>query len=290
MNTDQSQNSISLTVPEMDEAVRFISHKLATDISVYDESFLRKTIEKRLERTSCLTLPAYLDYLSKNRDEAKVLLSSLNIGYSEFFRGPLAFALLEQVILPGLISEKRSGSSEIRIWSAGCAGGEEAYSLAMILNEFARETDTEIHFRIFATDISEQSLETARRGVYGQKSVRNVTLKYLQKYFDQHAERYVIDPKLRERIEFSLYDLLDDSSCCPPASIFGDFDLVICSNVLFYYRPDIQKFILNKIGRSLTQSGYLMTNEAERGIVQQAQAFQAISVPATFFQRFDRRI
>lgn len=290
MKNNRFQPPTSLTVPEMDEAVRFISHKLATDISVYDESFLKKMIEKRLERTSCSTFPAYLDYLSKNLDEPKVLLSSLNIRYSEFFRGPLTFAVLEQVILPGLISEKRSGTSEIRIWSAGCAGGEEAYSLAMILNELTGERDYEIPFRIFATDISEQSLETARQGVYDHKSVQNVTLKYLCKYFNQHAELYVIKPELHERIDFSLHDLLDDTSCCPPASIFGDFDLVICSNVLFYYRPDIQNFILNKIGRSLAQSGYLMTNEVERGIVQQAQAFQAISVPATFFQRFDRRI
>lgn len=290
MKTIQPQTTISLKVPEVDEAVTFISQKLGFDVSVYDETFLKKSLEKRLTRTSCVTLSAYLDYLSDNEEEAKAFSSSLNITYSEFFRGALAFAILEKMILPALMGEKRSGASEIRIWSAGCAGGQEAYSVAMILNELAGEKDPEIPFRIFATDISEESLEIARRGIYDSKSVQNVTLRYLLKYFDQRAELYVIDPKLRERIEFSQYDLLHDSSCCPPASIFGNFDLVICSNVLFYYSHDLRKFILNKIGRSLTQSGYLLTTEAERGIVQQAEAFRAISVPATFFQRFDRRI
>ncbi len=289
MKTNQFQIPISLTVSEMDEAVRFISNELATDISVYDESFLKKAIEKRFERTSCATLPAYLDYLSKNRDESKVLLNSLNIRYSEFFRAPLAFAILEHVILPGLIADKRSGASEIRIWSAGCAGGQEAYSVAMILNEIAGDKGAEIPFRIFATDISEESLESARQGVYDSRSVQNVTVKYLTKYFNQHVGLYEIDSKLRERIEFSQYDLLDNRSCCPPASIFGGFDLVICSNLLFYYRPDIQRLILNKIGRSMTLNGYLVSTESERAIVQKAEGFCAISAPVTFFQRLHRR-
>lgn len=274
----------------LDDIVRAISHTLGRDISLYDQSFLTKSLKKRLQKTLNKTPGAYLRYLAENKPEAEAFFRSLNISFSEFFRGQLAFALLEHIILPRLVQEKeKSNRAEMRIWSAGCAAGQEAYSVAMLLDEIATSRRTDIPFRMFATDTSEADLASAQRGVYDSGAVQNVRLKHIRTYFTRQGEAYVIAPRLRERIEFSCYDLLDDHSWCPPASIFGDFDLVICCNLLFYYRPDIRQLILNKVSRCLTHNGYFLTGEAERGIVERTDGFRAVAVPAAVFQRTNRR-
>jgi chemotaxis methyl-accepting protein methylase len=270
---------------ELEEVFRMISRTLERDVSLYEESFLMKSLEKRMEKTATKTPGSYLGYLSENREEAETFFRSLNITYSEFFRSPLTFALLEQIILPRLIEEKaKSNRSEIRIWSAGCAAGQESYSIAMLLDEIAAKRDIEIPFRIFATDTSEPDLASARIGVYDYGTLQNVRLKHLRTYFTTQGEAYVIDAGLRDRIEFSYYDLLDDESACPPTSIFGDFDLVMCCNLLFYYRQDIRRFILSKVGRCLSQEGYLVTGEVERVIVERTEGFHTVAVPTAALQ------
>jgi chemotaxis protein methyltransferase CheR len=275
---------------DLDDVVRLVSRTLGRDVSMYDQSFLTKSLEKRLERTANDTPEAYLSYVAENKAEAEAFFRSLNITYSEFFRSRLAFALLEEIILPGLIEEKdTSGSKEMRIWSAGCAGGQEAYSIAMLLDELTTNRRAQISFRIFATDTSNAELASARKGVYDSRVVQNVRLKHINTYFTQQGEAFVISAGLRDRIDFSYYDLLDNCSSCPPASIFGDFDLVVCCNVLFYYRQDIRQFILNKVSRCVSQNGYLMTGEAERGIVGRIDSLYPVAVPAAVFQRTNLR-
>ena len=107
--------------------------------------------------------------------------------------------------------------------------------------------------------------------------------------FSRKGEAYAIAPRLRERVDFSTYDLLDRGSSSPPASIYGGFDLVICSNVLLYYRPQIQRLILGKLRRSLAPGGYLVVGETERQIVENAGGLKAVAAPASIFQSTTRR-
>lgn len=275
---------------DLEDVVRVIAGTLHQDISKYDEHFLQKSLERRLKQTRDTSLASYLRHLSENKVEAETFSRSLNITYSEFFRNRVTFAYLEQSILPRLIEKReKDGSSELRIWSAGCAAGQEAYSLAILLDELATQGGAEISLRIFATDSSEADLEKARKGLYDISAVGNVALKHINKYFDQQGGSYVIIPRLRERIDFSYYDQLDERSWCPPASIFGDFDLVMCCNLLFYYRKDLRQCILNKVIRCLKPDGYLVTGEAERGIVEQTEGFASVAFPAAVFQSTHRR-
>lgn len=253
------------------------------EISMYDESFLTKSLKKRWVETGVETAVAYCNYLEKNSIEADALLASLNINYSEFFRNPLTFALLEQWILPRLISQK-SGGGEIRIWSAGCAAGQEAYSIAMLMDKFGSANGNSIRFRIFATDTSQAALSLARDGVYDTDAVQNVKLKQLRDYFIKRDETYTISSRLRDNVTFSTYDLLDKSSANPPGSIYGDFDIVFCSNLLFYYKPDSRHFILHKVQQSISENGYLITGEAERGLVGKRDRLQMVAPPAAIFQ------
>jgi chemotaxis methyl-accepting protein methylase len=264
------------------ERVMYQTH--GREISMYDESFLIKMLKKRLNATGVKTVKTYLGYLAVNSSEAEEFSALLNINYSEFFRNPLAFALLEQWILPQLIEEK-SGGEEIRVWSAGCAAGQEAYSIAILLDKLDVSRANRVRFRIFATDISESSLALAREGVYDADAVQNVRLKHLAKYFTKQGDTYTITPELKDRVNFSTYDLLDKLSVNPPESIYGDFDIVFCSNLLFYYRPEIREFILHKVQPSLSAKGYLVTGEAERAFVAKTDGFRMVAPPAAVFQK-----
>jgi len=168
----------------------------ARDISVYDEGFLLKSLEKRLAETGAGTLQAYCALLRVKPSEGELFFSSLGISYSEFFRNPLTFSVLEQLVLPALISElERTGRKELRVWSAGCAAGQEAYSLAILLTELAARRGQAFSFRIFATDISETGLAAARAGVYDGAALKNVRLEHLNKYFSRQDGSYALRPE-----------------------------------------------------------------------------------------------
>jgi len=255
------------------------------DLSVYNESFLATSLEKRRQASACTDTATYLQRLAVDDVEAEAFHRSLRVVYSEFFRNPLAFALLEQLILPGLIEGKDRSGGEIRIWSAGCAAGQEAWSVAILLDELAAAGAKPVPFRIFATDLSDEDLTLARGGVYSATAVGNVRLRHLNGCFSRQGDAYAVAPRLKERVDFSLYDLLDGTTTSPPAGIYGNFDLVLCSNVLLYYRPEVLRLILNKLWRSLAPGGYLITGETERQMVASVDGFRAVASPAAVFRK-----
>lgn len=267
---------------ELSEIIRVMSQTHGREISMYDESFLVKSVEKRRLESGADTLASYQCFLEKNNLESDSLFNSLNITYSDFFRNPLTFALLEQWVLPALISSK--SGAEIRVWSAGCSSGQEAYSVAMLLSNMNTLDGEPVRFRILATDISQSALEAAREGVYSKDAVRNLRLRDLENYFKREGDTYTIVSRLKKSIEFYSYDLLDRHSNYPPESIYGNFDIVLCSNLLFYYKPDIQHFILQKVQQALSPEGYLVTGEAERAFVEQTGNLKRVVPPAAVFQ------
>lgn len=270
----------------VNEAIAVLRCAHGLDAAIYDETFLAKSLDKRRMATACDTRSAYLKRLAQDRAEADSFLRSLNINHSAFFRNPLTFAVLEQLILPALVDAKeKSGQTGIRIWSAGCAAGQEAWSIAILLEELAVARERPIPYSIIATDLSSDALAQARRGIYSTTEMQNTPLKHTRTYFSMRGESYEITPALRERVDFSFYDLLDENSSSPAASIYGDFDLVICSNLLFYYRSEIRQHILNKVCRALSAGGYFVTGEAERDIVAKQETLRAVLPFAAVFQK-----
>jgi chemotaxis protein methyltransferase CheR len=275
----------------LDQFIAVMRQAHGLDVSRFDESFLVKTLAHRQAATAHPDAAAYLRRLAAERAEAEEIFQSLNIGFSEFFRNPLTFAVLEQLILPGLVeAAETSGRREIRVWSAGCAAGQEAYSVAILLDELAAARGRAIPFRIFATDIAEAGLAAARRGVYDAAAVRQVRWRHLENYFARQGEMYEVAPWIRDRVDFSALDLLDGHKASPPASIFGDFQLVLCCNLLFYYRPEPRRDILNKVRQGVAAKGYLVTGEAERDMVEKAGGFRAVAPPAAVFQKTNRNV
>lgn len=270
----------------IDELVAVLLQSQRRDISAFSERFLMTSLEKRMVATNLTETAAYLEYLGDTPEEAEYFLRSLNINYSAFFRNPLTYAVLEQVILPGLVgSEGDQRTSSIRIWSAGCAAGQEAWSVAILLESLAVARERPFPYRIIATDIADEALTQARQGVYNLAEVQNTPLKCVQAYFSVRGDTYEIIPALKAHVDFSTYDLLDEESSSPAASIYGDFDLVLCSNLLFYYRPDSQKRILDKVCRALRPGGYLVTGETERDIVRRKETLRTVMPFAPVFQK-----
>ena len=285
------KNSITSPMhPTPDEVVAVMRQIHSLDVSVYDKSFLTKSLNRRQKATASESAASYLERLSEDRVEAEVFFRSLTITYSEFFRDPLAFALLDQVILPGLLVEKqKAGRAELRIWSAGCAAGQEAWSVAILLDELATVQGKPLAYRIFATDRSEAELARARSGVYSTAALGNVRLRQLEGCFSRQGDSYTIAPRFRDRVDFSTYNLLEPHFSSPSASIYGDFDLVICSNVLLYYRPEMRRFILDKMRHILAAGGYLITGKTERQIVENAGGLKAVGPHVSIFQSITRR-
>jgi chemotaxis protein methyltransferase CheR len=238
------------------------------DVAKYDASFLNKSLQKRIAETHCKTAGEYFTFLEKNNNEGEIFLDSLHISYSEFFRNPLTYSVLERIVLPTLMQQKKNTKrNEIRIWSAACAGGQEAYSLAMLLEELKNSNNEKLSYRIFATDQCEAHVEEAQKGIYNTAALNNLNMKRAKQWFTKHADTYTIKQELKENLDLSVFDLLSKQLGCPPASIFGDFDMVVCANLLFYYKPEYRKIILDKATNCLANGGYIVVGETESDIL-----------------------
>ncbi len=266
------------------EVIQIMNETYGKDLTIYDQVFLSKSIERRIVAGNVKKLD-YGSYLVKNSNEADQLMASFNITYTQFFRNSLTFSLLEHLILPRLLNQKPEGT-EIRIWSAGCSTGQEAYSIGILLEEMLTTASKSMRFRIFATDLSSEVLVLAREGIYDEDGISNLKIKYLKKYFIKNGEMYRVKHQLKQNIDFLRYDLLDQYSINPPESIFGDFDIIFCSNLLFYYQIDIRRTIVKKLKRSLSAQGYLISGEAESRFIGKDAELKMISPNSTIFQSY----
>jgi chemotaxis protein methyltransferase CheR len=257
--------------------------KTGIDITRFDADFLDKSLRKRIEATNCVAIKEYSALLEANKEEANCFINSLLVGYSEFFRNPLTFSVLESIILPSIIMKKAAAKQrEVRIWSTACAAGQEAYSLAILLEEHKAGNSENIAYRIFATDKSGPQLNQAREGKYPAQALNNITLKRLGHWFSKHGNIYTINDELKKHIDFSEFDLFNEKLGCPSASIFGGFDIVMCANLLFYYKPEFQKKILRKIKNCIALGGYLVTGETERDILLKNNYYEVFPQSAIF--------
>jgi chemotaxis methyl-accepting protein methylase len=252
------------------EIIELLLKSKNIDFSKFETTFFLKTLKKRMDFVKCDSFDSYYLLLLNDFEEINLLQDSLQINYSEFFRNSLTFSVLEKIVLPHiLIKKEKSKRKEIRIWTAASAGGQESYSLAILMEELVNRNDYDINYRIFATDISANQINYARNGIYSEPSINNITHSRLKKWFDYNGEFYVVRDELKNKIEFSIFDLFNKKFSSPQDSIFGDFDLVFCANILFYYKPEFQSVIIEKLSNTLRSEGYLITGETEREILKQ---------------------
>jgi len=287
---NQNKTRVELKIESLELQQEFISLMAISgnDISKYNITFLNNSLQKRIAETHCKMDGEYYNLLEQSNNERVLFFDSLLNSYTEFFRNPLTFAVLERIILPSLMLKKKtSKNKEIRIWSAACAAGQEAYSLAMLLEEIKNGNDENLNYRIFATDQSDTQVNQSRKGTYSAAELNNLNMKRVKQWFTKQADSYSVKPELKQNIDFSVFDLFSEHLSAPPASIFGDFDLVVCANLLFYYKPEYQKIMIKKIGKSLANNAYLVVGETERDILIKHN-YQEVFPQTAIFQKLAR--
>lgn len=264
-----THTDIGITRHQLTALISLLDKQLfSADVSKYGEQFLCNTLQKRFQEIQCTNADDYLEVIKQNTDEVSIFLNSLQIGYTEFFRNSLTFSVLEQIILPSLIQKKKElKRKEIRIWSAACSGGQESYSLAMVMEELKNGDAEKFSYRIFATDQNEALVSEARKGHYTGNALNNLSLKRVNQWFTKKSDTYSVKQELKKNIDFSVFDLFSGQFSSPPASIFGEFDIVVCANLLFYYKDEFRQAILEKTGNCMATGGYLVTGETERQIL-----------------------
>ncbi len=240
-------------------ALRAILTQLRTrtghDFSGYKRSTVLRRIGRRMQVTSSLTLAEYLARLQHDTTEARALLKDLLISVTGFFRDPEAFEALETAVIPALF-EAAAESGEVRAWVAGCATGEEAYSIAMLLAEQADRMQSPLRIQVFATDLDEDAIEFARVGLYPDAVAADVSEERALRFLTREGAYVRVKKELRERILFSPHDLLRD----PPFSRLG---LVACRNLLIYLEKGLQDRVLELFRYALRTDGYLFLGESE---------------------------
>jgi len=265
--------------------IRFVRHSTGKDLSFYDKEFLTRILKKKMHEAGFRHAREYETFLKHHPEEIHTITDSFNITYSEFFRDWLVMALLEKWIFPSLLSnlEKRE-QKEIRIWSAATASGQEIYSIAMLLDDLFLTYHQKIPVRIFASDICDTEIEKAKEGFYPESQLQKVPLKFLNEYFYPQHKGYKLIPRIRELVQFFTYDLLDIHTKSPPASIFGSFDLIFCSNLLIYYNARAREQIMKKMKNNLANGGFLITSDAEKEIIERHKLHE-VYPPAPVFQK-----
>ncbi len=224
------------------------------DFSLYREKMIKRRILRRLALRNIGTLAEYSERLKNDPEELKALHRDLLISVTSFFRDRESFECLKKVIFPRIM-QGRAADETIRIWVAGCATGEEAFSIAILLQEYLSETGAVFPVQIFASDISLGAIEKARTGRYLENIAADITPERLSLYFTKVEGGYRIDKSLREMCVFTRHNLLDD----PP---FSKLDLISCRNVLIYL-GSVQKNILPLFHYALKPHGFLMLGAAE---------------------------
>jgi two-component system CheB/CheR fusion protein len=226
------------------------------DFANYKQNTIRRRVERRMAVNQIETLDAYVRMLRQNPSEMDTLFRELLIGVTGFFRDPPAFDALRDMALLPLLSERPPGMP-VRVWVPGCSTGEEAYSIAMLLQETGEKTGRDFVVQIFATDIDHESIEKARAGVYPANIAADVSPERLTRFFThEDKDFYRIKKTLRDQLVFAEQDVIKD----PP---FSKLDLISCRNMLIYMEPVLQKRLLPLFHYALTPSGFLLLGNSE---------------------------
>lgn len=225
------------------------------DFSLYKKNTILRRIERRMHVHQIDTVNDYVLYLQKSEVEVDILFKELLIGVTSFFRDAKAFEALREKILPELFRDKPDGYT-LRVWIAGCSSGEEAYSVAILLQEVMEDQGRRMNVQIFGTDIDEQTVNSARAGIFPASIIDDVSEARLKRWFSKEDNQYRIKKSIREMVVFAVQSIIKD----PP---FTKLDLLCCRNLLIYLGPELQKRLIPIFHYSLKPDGILFLGSSE---------------------------
>jgi chemotaxis protein methyltransferase CheR len=252
----------TLSEQTFDQLRALIRERAGIDFPNEKRYLLESRVRPRLTACGVSSFDAYVRSLQREQDpdEMAHLLNAVTINETTFFRHPSQFEALGHELLPALADRRHDrGTSEMRLWSAACSAGEEAYSLALLVKEQLKPRFPHVEFQIIGTDIDTEALEDAQTGHYRERAIRNVPTAYLHKYFQRQGDAFVLHPSIREMVTFRTLNLTDAQE----VRRMGDFDVIMCANVLIYFDQKRKKQVLQSMHRSLRPGGYLLVGGSE---------------------------
>src|SRR5579871_936924 len=252
------------------------------DFNSYKATTIMRRLQRRMVACGAQNLHEYIEILERQPDEYQRLINSFLIKVTEFFRDADLFQYLREQVIPDLIRTAEQRNNELRVWSAGCATGEEAYSLAILVCEALGSQREEFNVRIFATDLDASAVAIARRGVYPALALASAPPDLVERYFNRVGNDYEVAKRVRSLIIFGQHDLGQRAP-------FPRLDLTLCRNVLIYFTPELQKRALQLFAFSLRDDGYLVLGKGETPSPL-AEYFAAESLPLRVYRRRGERM
>jgi two-component system CheB/CheR fusion protein len=248
----ERDNSV-LDPEELNRLLEFIHRFRGFDFSGYKRASLQRRLSKRMHEVGTETAADYQDYLEVNPQEFAELFDTILVNVTSFFRDHAAWEYLAEEVIPPLIA---SGRDPVRVWCAGCATGEEAYTIAIVLAEALGESQFKERVKIYATDADEIALSHARHATYSPQAVKDIPEELLARYFEEGPQGYSFLPDLRRSVIFGRNDLVQ-------AATISRVDLLLCRNVLMYFTPETQSHILRRFSFALSDRGFLFLGRSE---------------------------
>ncbi|OFX75677.1 MAG: chemotaxis protein CheR [Bacteroidetes bacterium GWE2_29_8] len=253
-----------MTNADFDKLSKFIYTTLGIKMPDVKKLMLQSRLQKRLSELNFASYAEYISYVFSKEGQANELTNLMDIvttNKTDFFREPTHFEHLTQVILPEFINYY-SGKRVLKVWSAGCSSGEEPYTLAIVLTEFAKKNPN-FDFSIYGTDISSRILNKAMIAVYGEDRISDIPIELKSKYFLKSKDRIKktvrVVTELRNKVKFERLNFMDSNY----SSVNELFDIIFCRNVLIYFDRDTQESVINKLASKLKTGGYFFLGHSE---------------------------
>ncbi|MCH4565571.1 PAS domain-containing protein [Halomonas sp. EGI 63088] len=261
----------------MSQILSRVRHRTGHDFSGYKASTLTRRLERRMDLRQIPDPQAYLDYLQSHPEEVNLLFQEFLISVTNFFRDPPVWTALGKTLLPAMLQQAARTGQEFRAWVAGCATGEEAFTLAILIRECLIDWEQVPEVRIFATDVDQAAIEAARRGRYPAGIAQDLPESYLRRYFSAENDTYRISrEEVRDMVVFAEHNALQD----PP---FTGMDLVTCRNLLIYLERDRQERLLGVFRYALRSHGLLLLGPSE-SMDHQSEAFSVVDKEARIYR------
>jgi two-component system CheB/CheR fusion protein len=261
--------------PGLEVMLDFLHRSRGFDFTGYKRTTLARRIRRRMSVIGVMTYPEYVDYLEVRPDEFPQLFNTILINVTGFFRDPAAWTSLRTLVDERLA--RRAPGSQIRVWCAGCASGEEPYTLAMMFAESLGIEACAERVKIYATDVDEEALAEARLGTYSPKALENVPPELAEKYFTRSGASFLFKKELRRAVIFGRHDLVQDAP-------ISRVDLISCRNTLMYFNAETQTRILNRLHFALNDDGILFLGKAEM-LLTHANLFSPLEMKLRVFGR-----
>jgi two-component system CheB/CheR fusion protein len=261
---------------DLEVLLDYLRRSRGFDFTGYKRTSLGRRIDKRMQAVGADSYLGYLDHLEVDPEELTQLFNTILINVTSFFRDPPAWEYLAGEVLPRILADKGQ-TQPVRIWSAGCASGEEAYTLAMVTAEAIGADAVRERVKIYATDVDEEALNQARQARYGTRQVEGLAPELLERYFEPNGDGQVFSKDLRRSVIFGRHDLIQDAP-------ISRIDLLVCRNTLMYLNSETQSHVLARFSFALRDGGYLMLGKAEM-LLAHANLFTSVDLRRRVFRK-----